>query len=290
MYTQSRTDRESDEFEKWFAREFEAPGLAASARLIEERNLTKDEWYAVIRLVALQHLRTPWGYLETMKRWEETVPEILDTTMSDLKGYLEQTAEGRSANQNTARSANSFEGIFNVRVERDDSNENASIVHAEFPLNRRSWLASMQHILTGVAARLFDHQWRVLTPSDGQEWPLTDHPSLRINFWSLDNVDYGGGWGRRGCDLMMPVSPKHLVYAEVGKKGRRRLQLAHHQTRVIQKVLVGGAHRWIFAAQPYEWVKTERPRVVDPEKYATEKDMWDRWHQDQVQSEIQSAP
>ena len=153
----------------------------------------------------------------------------------------------------------------------------------------RLWIAAMRHLLTGIANRLCGYRWSIALPHGDAECPLTDHPVLRLNYNSPSQYDFEGGWGSPGTEIMMPVSPKHLLYVQVGRKHSNRLTFSSNQTHLVQRFLVERAHRWVFASQPEEWISKARPRHVDLEFFAAEEKEWDEFHPDQMRAEMSSA-
>ena len=286
LYTALFDARETDEIERWFADEYERPGLDASDRLVREQHVNRDDWIDIIRFVGLQHLRTPQSFFEAMDRWHNNLPEILEsTTRESLALWKDRKAKGLPA-VDPLSTTNAFAGALDVSVDAAlDSRPGGAIVRTEVVLGRRFWLAGVRHVLTGVAEKLLEHQWSVWQPTPGEEWPITDDPSLRLNYYAPDNFDFGGGWGRRGSELMMPISPRHLLYTQVGRPSRRRRIVSPEHTRAVQRILAQRAYRWIFGTEPYDWVSRARPRVVDQAQYDAEREMWNRWHEDQVKSE-----
>ncbi|MCI0624634.1 MAG: DUF4238 domain-containing protein, partial [Acidobacteria bacterium] len=97
--------------------------------------------------------------------------------------------------------------------------------------------------------------------------------------------DFSGGWGNPGSEVIMPVSPQHLLYVQVDKKEENRFVLSGDQTRLLQQLLVQRAHRWVFARQPIVWVSQVKPRLVDRARVTAEKEAWKRWHEEQLQAE-----
>lgn len=87
---------------------------------------------------------------------------------------------------------------------------------------------------------------------------------------------------------MMPVSPKHLLYVQIGTKAANRFTFSREHTQLVQRLLVERAHRWVFATRPVECVADVRPRTVDPERLGAEKKAWEDWNQDQLRSETLS--
>jgi hypothetical protein len=144
----------------------------------------------------------------------------------------------------------------------------------------------MRHLLTGAANVLCQHKWSIAEPEGVNEWLTSDHPVLRLNYYAPGRYDFGGGWGNAGTELMMPLSPRHLLYVQVGKKSESRFAFSREHTQLVQRFFLERAHRWIFARQPMAWVAGVRPRVVDAAKVAAEEQAWQQWHDQQVEADI----
>ena len=288
LYTVFAGGRELDDFEKWIGAEFEHQGLEAIERLTCSARLTPTDWRHIARFVAVQDVRTPLSFMESMQRWEQQVPELLDKS---IRTSIERLEGARANNQvlSVAPERNEFSDIFEVTIEppSDPSSDEAAI-RAVVPLGRRLWIASMRHLLTGAAETLCGHRWSVVEPHGDAEWPLTDHPVLRLNYYEPGRYDFGGGWGKRGSEIMMPVSPRHLLYVQVGSTTPPRFEFSRQHTQIVQRLLVERAHRWVFATTPEDWVLDVRPRIVDAATLEAEAKAWDEWHREQLQAETSS--
>lgn len=207
LYTFFSGDEELDEFEHWIEKEFEPPGLEAIDRLISQRRLSPTDWKAIASFVAAQDVRTPLNYILSMQRWQQEVPKIIkDSIQKSVKTLEAARLEGIKLTP--SENKNEFSDLFRVHVNppSDPMSDEASI-QAEVTLGRRFWIASMRHLLTGAAKTLCQHRWSVAQPHENNEWPITDHPVLRLNFYRPGHYDFRGGWGNAGSEIMMPVSP-----------------------------------------------------------------------------------
>ena len=288
LYTAFAGGRELDDFEKWLAREFEQPGLEAIDKLLRGSRLSPADWRGMVRIVAAQDVRTPLNFIESIRRWEQQVPDMLERTVQESIKRLEEAKQ----NQVTVpmqREPNEYSNLLEVSIEPPvDLDSDQARIRAAVPIGRRLWIAAMRHLLTNTAETLSRHRWSVVEPDGDAEWPLTDHPVLRLNYYKPGHYDFGGGWANPGSEIMMPVSPRHLLYVQVGSKAANRFAASRERTQLVQRFLVERAHRWVFARRRTEWVVQVRPRTVDPERLAEEKQAWDGWHQDQLQSEMSS--
>jgi hypothetical protein len=135
--------------------------------------------------------------MESMRRWDQQIPEMLSTT---LRESIQRLQEARANNvvPLTTPIQNEFSDIFEVDIEPPtDPDSDEATIRAVVPLGRRLWIASMRHVLTGAANTLCGHRWSVVEPEGDAEWPLTDHPVLRlITTRPANTISAGGGASR----------------------------------------------------------------------------------------------
>lgn len=144
----------------------------------------------------------------------------------------------------------------------------------------------MRSLLTGRAVTVLqNHKWSIVEPHGSAEWFTSDHPAMRLNFHSVESYDFGGGWGREKCDLFLPVSPRHLLYAQVGSVYPERFTFSPEHTRLMQRLLAERAHRWIFARVPIASVAQDRPRIIDAGRFKAEEQFWVEWDEANRQAE-----
>src|SRR5579862_4320308 len=59
LYTRMVGGEEADDIEKWLNRDFETPASGPLQRVIEDRELSPDDWDLLTRFLASQIVRTP---------------------------------------------------------------------------------------------------------------------------------------------------------------------------------------------------------------------------------------
>ncbi len=150
---------------------------------------------------------------------------------------------------------------------------------------RKFWVVSIRQRLIDNADVICGQRWSVIEPYGDEEWPLMDHPVVRLNYYKPGKYDFKGGWGNANSEIFMPVSPRHLLYVKVGSKLTNRFALTRDRTRQLQRFLVERAHRWIFAQKKLDWVASLRPRIVDHEQFSAEQEAWKKWHSEQLEFE-----
>ncbi|MCK9487339.1 MAG: DUF4238 domain-containing protein [Dehalococcoidia bacterium] len=271
-----------DDFERWIAREYEVPATNAVDKVVADTRLSREDWHALARFFALQDLRTPSSFISNMKRWDREMQSFLEESTA---AALREWTASNGAPTRTPDPSNHFSDTFKITVQRPSHPGGQTFIRTEITLGRKFWLDSIRHLLGGVAETLCEHQWSIAVAADGVEWPLTDHPALKLNYRSPADYDFGGGWGTRNTDLFMPLSPRHLLFTEVGRDAGRRVVLSRSESSAFRSFLVERAHRWVFATEPMDWIATVRPRLVDAEAFRQESEQWQRWHAEQSRAD-----
>lgn len=272
-----------DDFEKWIGKEYEAPGLEAMDALLNRGRLSAIGWRSLARFVAAQDIRTPLSYFESMRRWKDTVPTILNECLKGSaalsKRQLKRIATSR------AQPSNPFAESIQVDVSRDSCDAGHAAIRASVLLGRRLWLQSIRNILRVATDALSRHRWSIGEPHGDEEWCTTDQPVVRLNYYGAGNYDFGGGWANKGTEIMMPLDPRHLLYVQVGRRSGASIAFTRSQTELLQRILVERAHRWVFGRTPTTWVREAKPRVVDRAVFADEQRGWKEWHRNHAEAE-----
>lgn len=287
LYTLVADDKEVDDFERWIHTEFEQPAELVIPRVLADEKLTRGDWHTLVRFLAAQDVRTPRSFIESNERWQRTMSDFMnDQLRKGVEAFKAMKRTGKAPAQPAER--NEFSELFRVSVEHpeDKSLKEANVV-ATLTTGRQFWVAQMRHVLRmgRPMEALLRHQWSIAQPASDEEWPLTDHPVVKLNYYGSGKYDFRGGWGKRGTEIMMPLSPRHLLYTHVGRNDGRRVQLSMELTKIVQRLLVERAHRWVFATKPFDWITALRPRKVDPNQFSAEAQAWQEWHPDQSRSE-----
>jgi hypothetical protein len=119
---------------------------------------------------------------------------------------------------------------------------------------------------------LRDQRWSVLEPNGNTEWLTSDHPVVRLNFKSAEEYDFVGGWGSEtGCDILMPLSPRHLVWTQVGQRARLHRQRSTSVALVLFNAFWRASLPSDICQSRVDWLSGFRPRVVDPSAFDEER-------------------
>lgn len=282
LYALRSNGVESDEIEHRFAEQFEFPAEACIEKVVNEDRLTSDDWYKLVRFLALHDLRTPARLIEHMKNYSETIMEIMDGVLAELPEILEK--HQRNEGENVTEKINP---TLPIKVSTDiKEGEEFGILKVETAAGRNSWLWTMQHQLNNTAKILHLHKWTIMRPAKGMSWITTDKPVIRLNYYSRGKYDFKGGLGNNGSEILMPLSPDHMLYTRVGKKPPQRgTRFSVEQTDILRRMIAEHAHRYVFGKTADDDVPVFIPRTINAEIFKHEKEQWDRWHAEQTESE-----
>jgi hypothetical protein len=83
LYTSLVGGQEIDEFEQWIETEFETPVQGAIERAVHGDALTSSDWERLVLYMVAQDVRTPQHYIESLERWNDQLPGILQRTLEE---------------------------------------------------------------------------------------------------------------------------------------------------------------------------------------------------------------
>lgn len=285
LYTGIVAGEESDEIEKWLDREFESPAAEPLEKAISDRPLTASDWIYLARFVAAQDVRTPARLMENLKRWTKILPGLIENTLKDAVRELElarETGQAIPAPKTSKKNAIPFRLTTEI-----EPGQKLGKLKGETIAGRGLWLFGIRHLLTQTVNVLTKHRWTILKAPAYTNWFTSDDPVIRLNFHNYDKYDFQGGWGSPGTEIMLPLSPQHLLYTQVGKRPPQRGEILRtDRAAMIRRFIAEHAHRMIFAKEKDNDVPKLRPRIVNPQLFKDEEHQWHKWHEEQTAAEI----
>lgn len=284
LYTRIIAGGQTDEIEQWLDREFEAPAERVIRKIVSESRLSIDDWKLLVRFLAAQDVRTPSRLSESLKRWNRSLPELIQTTLEDSVHELEAAKkENRPVRQ--SHSLHTEFMPMRILTESNPKSETA-MIKVESVAGRGLWLYSLKHLLTKTIDVLLGHKWTILKPPKGINWITSDDPVLKLNYFHSEKYDFKGGWGSKGTEIMLPISPSHLLYTKIGEAPPRRGTIVSKNiAEMFQRFTAEHAHRFIFAVKIDPQLESIRPRIVDRSLFNGEEEQWKKWHDENTLAE-----
>ncbi|MBA3073528.1 MAG: DUF4238 domain-containing protein [Anaerolineae bacterium] len=286
LYTEIENEEEIDEFEKWLESEFENPVQESIRKVLKDNPLSSGDWEKLASFLGAQDLRTPQSYLESTDRWKRTLPDLMEKTLNDSVRKLENKGLMKNIKNSPNDDFNFYNEVLEINVVKSSESENGQgYVKAEVTVGRKFWLQSQRFALTKTIKALKEHKWCIVHPAHGHQWFTSDNPVIKLNDYGNGTYDLKGGWGRKGGNIIMPISPRHLLFTQIGDDLPDRRTLTSDQTRHFQRIIAERAFRWLYARESLAIIPKIRSRLVDPEAYKFEEEQWRNWHKIQKQAE-----
>lgn len=280
LYTRLVLGQETDEVEAWLNKEFETPAEEAIERVIQNEELKSEHWFVLVRFLASQIVRTPAYFLKMQPFWHQTIGKVLTDTFEDVKRKLETAKEtGKPAHFDShPRGAK-----FPMRMDREEVPEQGIVRYtAEIPIGREFWLYEIRRQLNSTLDAFHSHHWSIVHAAANTDFITSDDPVLYFNVGADQKINFDAGWGIRGTQVLFPLSPRHLLYTQIGQYASPRgLFLTSSETHWFRKVIALHAHRSIFARAGDREVPSLRPRVVNDELVKQERVLWNSWDEEQ---------
>jgi Protein of unknown function (DUF4238) len=281
LYTRALAQGDSDEIELWLNKEFETPAKRSISKVVNNERLHKDDYRLLVRFLAAQIVRTPAHLIENLPIWRESAQRELGTVSKEIKKKFTQ-AKAKGEVIKSERMANAK--YLPLRVTKVPADDGKSVlIKTETAVGRGMWIFEMRHVLTNTLNRLLGHRWTIVSAEDDLPWFTTDDPVVRLNFKNEHNYDFKGGWGSPNTNIFLPLSPRHLLLTQVGKKGayQRGDLLPRPMAIMLRKMIAEHAFRYIFAPIPDPTIAAYRPRTVNAQAVEHERNEWRNWHKEQ---------
>jgi hypothetical protein len=283
LYTRIVQGEEADDIEQWLNRDFETPAIEALQNVLCDRELTQRDWYLLVRLLASQIVRTPAFLVQNFKRWTEETKQALIECHSGLEDRLR---EAKTKGFEFATRGRPQQSYIPIRTEIVDSPDpKKKQVVTTVLIGRGHWFQSMRQVLTSTVKVLHQHTWFTIEAPNGLPWFTSDDPVICLNYNSPSDYNFKGGWGIPRTNILFPLSPRYLMFTQVGESSRPRLK--RHHARVLREIIAKHAYRRIYSSQRDEKVPVLRSRNVDERQFQQERLAWRNWYQIQNEAERQ---
>lgn len=291
LYTSFDDEQEIDNFEKRLEKDFEIPAIESLLKVTQEKELEKSDWEKLAKFVGAQDVRTPLSYIESVERWKNTLPDILQNVLEEsIQGLESGKLKIQKSENSESKEKQPFSNNFAIEIHpSEDSESNHAYIKGTVTLGRALWLEQMEFLLSNTIRALLENKWSLVYPAEGFSWFTSDHPVIKLNYYGNENYDLKGGWGKKKGNIFMPLSPKHMLFTQIGDEYPDRFTASSKWTQFFQRLIAERAFRWIFAKRQDFGICKLRPREINGSKFNDEEAQWQKWHNEQSQSEIENS-
>lgn len=281
FYTRNAGEKEIDDFEKWFGKEFESPVKKIFDDLLREHTLDEKKIKRLSRFVGAQYLRTPARLNDLMVRWSTEMPELFE-------GVLQKISNELKANPQIISSKSQISEETKLLPIKVSINKDIHQMEVDSLVGKGMYLFALKHLLTKTINVLEKHKWYVVHAANGISFPTSDDPVICLNYSSDLEYDFMGGWDRKNGNIIIPISPKLLLITQIGSSmSSKQLDYSEHWSNFFRKIIIEHAHRYVYAIEPLEGMLDINPRRTDAELFEKEKVIMDGWHKEQMEAEAQ---
>lgn len=282
LYVRNDQGRELDDFEEEYMKYYETPAKEPLIKACQNQRLTREEWHNLIDFIAAQIVRTPAFYFKIQELMVKVLPEV----MGEIGRELDQlTSEQIKSPSNIAMQEKSLLPYMINFVGRADDNHH-ELAEISVLAGKSIWLFAMKHLLSRTSLILHQHKWSIITAADGVFWPTSDDPVICLNKYINGGYDFNGGWGKIGCEIIMPICPTKAIYTQVGIKHPSRIDLNYKQSMIIKKLIVEHAFMYVYSYVQDRDIQSFRPRTVDLDEYTRIKSEFEEWYKKYQEKEV----
>jgi hypothetical protein len=278
LYTRALADRYSDETERWLDKEFESPAEKSISKVVQDEPLSKGDYRFLVRFLIAQMVRTPAYFLRHRHKWrnfsDEEFGRIPREITSQTENLHSEPVEG---------SVDPLIDYFPISLRADPLPDNKGVkFNTRIFIGRSMWVFVMRHILTNTVALMEQHRWTILSTERDLPWFTTDDPVVCLNFRSPSNYDFEGKWNVARTIIFLPLSPRHLLFTEVGKNRFDRGEVLNRDVaKMLRRIIAEHAHRYIYSPTADKRIEQFRARIINPEELDAERQFWNEWHNQQ---------
>lgn len=283
LYTMIVRGEETDDIEQWLNREFESPAKGPFEKVLADRDLTKGDWEILVRFLASQIVRTPAFLIKNLPIWNKMAPVVLDQSVKEARARLHEALEAKASGKEIQdEDAPHAEYLPLTTFRKDLPEEKMVQFTTTLTVDRRMWFYTMKHTLTDTLKVLQGHKWVILEAPARLGWFTSDDPVVCLNYRSDSDYDFNGGWNRPRGNILFPLSPRHLMFTQIGANENpypRKVPSRYH-ARLFRRMTAEHAHRRIYSLAEDDKVPQLKARMVDSQAFQNERALWASWYED----------
>ena len=201
----------NDEMEDYFSEEFEMKYTSFINKVNSYLPFEENDIEYMSKLIASQYLRTLSGFHRIQKFIIKSFPNTIEEIITDMeKGNHKTdfiTVENESKQNN----------FIPLKLDIYDVNQEKAALKVETYAGKSLWIFAMKHMLNSTYKILNKISWCVYDAPPNFSWVTSDDPVIFLNYHKNENYDFNGGWGSKNTIIIFPLSPKKLLFAQIGQ-------------------------------------------------------------------------
>lgn len=218
FYIRYDGNEEKDDLEDLFNFSFENE-LGNILKKINEdiklEKLSENESDILMKFVAVQRYKTIDGLNRIKEMSEKVLPKVMKDSIDSMK-------QSTSLVKHTSNSNIELP----IKVNAIEKKDNILDISIEAVNGKTFWLMQMENIMENLYKTLKKHKWKILKSPKGLYWYTSDNPVLTLNYYGSGKYDFHGGFDSKGSNIIVPLTPKHLLITEIGCEEMPKMNIA----------------------------------------------------------------
>lgn len=275
FYTRIDGTDEIDDFEKWFNTDFETPAEPIISKLINGEIISKQESVILTKYVLSQHIRVPAQLGKTLNTATRSFQKVLNSNPFEKLD--------KEAIQNYTPKDDENAKLLPIKVNVDME---ARAAEVKAVVGRGVYLYALKSLMTNTVKKVQNQNWQVLHAAPGLSFPTSDNPVICLNYRSINDYDFNGGWGRKNGNIIMPISPQLILFTQIGSTRKFvEADYSPYWSKFFRKLIIEHAYRYVYAEERQRHMLAINPRSVNLELFLEEKKAIEGWNEEQIRAE-----
>lgn len=293
FYTRTIDGADNDDVETYLDKRYEAPAKIVFERIAQKAQLSSNDKAVLVDFLTIQMCRTPGWYLKLSK----LLPTVFESALEEVSEHIEEASKlgslkreiQEAACNSRKEGASEFRPPLKVNVDRTEG-----LIRVDTVMGRSLFLETIKQIEVGeVGKALRSYYWRIVEVPEEFILPTSDNPVVLLSINEDGSYSFNGGVGQKNIDIIMPLSPRHFLFTEVGKECSdiENISFSKANFALIRNAIIDNATRYVYSLRPIAGIQNLRPRIIDPCYYHELEETRSEWHQRQseVEREYQSG-
>ena len=280
LYTTDAERNDYDAFENWLNDKVESPYKRTQDKILLDQRLGYEDYQNISRFVLAQYFRVPKYYAVNFMR----VVNGFDKTFEDIVLDLTKKLEKGIKHKIPIQASIEIESIGTIPIiTKFEEKEGQNYLRTEALMGRNTWIFMIQRMADKNRDKIRQYKWQIIKALEGCEWFTSDNPVTLLNFRSKEDYDFEGVWKTKHTVVLMPISPKYLLFCEVGC--RQSFINSIDMQNFFNKCIIENSFLQVYSTKPSNFIAQTRQRTVNTEEYKRIYNMLSNWHNKQADGE-----
>lgn len=236
FYVRYDGEKETDDFEDLFSLGFENKLSIILKKIDNQENLTEEDKVVLYKFIATQRYKTIDGLSRIKSINERNLPNIMTNEIENFK-----------FNPNSPKIESDLGEFLPIKIDFEKVDEKSTNVVATAINGKSLWLMGLKRLLLNGDKMLSNHKWIFIKAPAKKFWYTSDNPVITLNFNNENDYNFLGGFGSKGSNIIVPISPKILMLTQIGTDFTTFEVASEEFYNLIQKLICENATNCVYS-------------------------------------------